>query len=98
VLAELERAHPGFVDAWTPLARRVHAIDEGGACLALDVEGPLEDGVVLEARELGLPPEGASSPIRVDRAELRGTRVRLLDAQLVLEGGRLATLFADHRA
>ncbi len=98
ILAELERTREDFATRWLRLARRVHVIDLSGTCLALDVEGPLDGGLVREAHAITLDP--VSSLPRVDRRpDLFGVRLSI-DAHLLVGAGHAefgAALVSDHR-
>lgn len=101
-LEALDAEHPGFAGLWKRAATALHAIDEGGACLALAGAGELgRDGALSVDEALSLePPEGEAAEPRARTLDaLRGANVRLERGWLLDDRGLVrATLVADHRA
>ena len=102
VLAELDRASPGFSARWRALAARVHALGADGRMFALAAEGDLvATGTlrVLDAVEITPPLASDRSPLVTPVAPLQGATLHLDRGYLVAPTvpGWTAALVADHR-
>lgn len=103
VLAELDRATPGFAARWRALASRVHAVSADGRAFALAATGDLvRDGVlhVDDALELTSVADGEDvARVAAPFPALAGAELRVERGVLVAPAAPdwVATLVADHR-
>ena len=107
VLAALDDAHAGFAETWRAWGSAVHAIDDEGRMLWLDVDGLITPGSggseplaarVRSARHLApsVDPD-ASMPTVVEQPALVGAALALRRDRVCVDGVGDVFLLADHR-